>query len=459
MSALALPTRQRSLVALIAEARHQSLLLVRDPGPFVGYTVMPLLLITVLRPLYARVGAQSGGFAGRGIDQAVAGMAVMFSLFALKVVGASLLNERAWHTWDRLQSSPAASATILAGKALPMYAVLLIQQVVLFGFAAIAFGFRPDQGWWPLAGCAAAWSACVLLLGTAASTLARSPAQLSAAGDLLAILTTILAGALVPSSLLPGWLRAIAPASPGYWAVHAYRAAIIGQTGELVRPLSMMALFGLIGVAAGIALDAPPAWVTQGRVSPAASIPCPPCDQSTIRYNGSMDSAEAGRLLRRARREAGLSQVELAERAAVSQSVVSAYESGSRQPSVPTLARLVAATGLEFEMRARRPHLVAPRLAGPLGMRLRERAEAVKIVATQHGLSNVRVFGSVARGEDHEGSDIDLLADIPAGMGLLGLARAQRDIEDVLGAPVDLVPAGDLKPPVAEAILVDLIAL
>jgi ABC-2 type transport system permease protein len=135
-----------------------------------------------------------------------------------------------------------------------MYVVLLVQQAVLFGFAAGAFDFRPNEGWWRLAGCAAAWSACVLLLGTAASTLARSPAQLSAAGDLLAILTTVLAGALVPSSLLPGWLRAVAPASPGYWAVHAYQAAITGQSGALMRPLLMMALFGLIGVLTGIAL-------------------------------------------------------------------------------------------------------------------------------------------------------------------------------------------------------------
>jgi predicted nucleotidyltransferase/DNA-binding XRE family transcriptional regulator len=172
-----------------------------------------------------------------------------------------------------------------------------------------------------------------------------------------------------------------------------------------------------------------------------------------------MDAGDAGRLLRRARREAGLSQVELAERAAVSQSVVSAYESGARQPSVPTLTRLVAATGLELEMRVRRPRAVSNQLGGPLGVRLRERTEEVKIVATQHGLSNVRVFGSVSRGEDSEGSDVDLLVDVPAGMGLVGLSRAQRDLEGVLGAPVDLVPAGDLKARVAEGVLADVIRL
>jgi ABC-2 type transport system permease protein len=254
MSVLSIPVRHRRPNALLAEVRHQSALLVRDPGPFIGYTVMPLLLITVLRPLFARAGAGSGGYQASGVDQAAVGMAVMFSLFTLKVVGASLLNERTWHTWDRLRSSPASAATILIGKALPMYLVLLVQQAVLFGFAAAAFDLRPSHGWWPLVGCAVVWSACVLLLGTAASTLARSPAQLSAAGDLLAILTTILAGALVPGALLPGWLRPFAPASPGYWAVHAYRAAISGQTSAPTRPLLMMALFGAIGILTGFAI-------------------------------------------------------------------------------------------------------------------------------------------------------------------------------------------------------------
>lgn len=71
-------------------------------------------------------------------------------------------------------------------------------------------------------------------------------------------------------------------------------------------------------------------------------------DLSTIRYSGAMTSSAA--TLRRARREAGLSQVELARRAGVTQSVVSAYESGARQPSLPMLERLVNATGHDLEL-------------------------------------------------------------------------------------------------------------
>ena len=53
----------------------------------------------------------------------------------------------------------------------------------------------------------------------------------------------------------------------------------------------------------------------------------------------------AGSLLRQARQRAGLSQVELAAKAGVTQSVISAYESGHRQPSLPTLAALIEAAG------------------------------------------------------------------------------------------------------------------
>jgi uncharacterized protein len=55
-------------------------------------------------------------------------------------------------------------------------------------------------------------------------------------------------------------------------------------------------------------------------------------------------------MLRRARKAAGLSQQELAARAGVTQSVISAYESGHRQPAVPTLAALVDAAGYELVM-------------------------------------------------------------------------------------------------------------
>jgi uncharacterized protein len=74
-------------------------------------------------------------------------------------------------------------------------------------------------------------------------------------------------------------------------------------------------------------------------------------------------------------------------------------------------------------------------------------------------VTNLRVFGSVARGQDRADSDLDLLADLPPGMGLLGLGRVQAELEAIIGSQVDLVPAGDLKPGVRARASRDLVLL
>jgi transcriptional regulator with XRE-family HTH domain len=137
----------------------------------------------------------------------------------------------------------------------------------------------------------------------------------------------------------------------------------------------------------------------------------------------------AGSLLRRARIGAGLSQAELAVRAGVAQSVISAYEAGRRQPALPTLARLVDATGYDLVVDVQWQPPQLSRLCGPVGLLVRHRRRELVAAAAAHDVRNLRVFGSVARGEDRADSDVDL----PAGMGLLGLGRVQAELEAILG--------------------------
>ncbi len=73
----------------------------------------------------------------------------------------------------------------------------------------------------------------------------------------------------------------------------------------------------------------------------------------------------------------------------------------------------------------------------------RER-ETILSLLSRHGLSNVRVFGSAARGEDRDGSDLDLLVDASPGTTLLTLVRAKNEIEERLRIPVDLLTEADL---------------
>lgn len=105
-----------------------------------------------------------------------------------------------------------------------------------------------------------------------------------------------------------------------------------------------------------------------------------------------------------------------------------------------TLRRLIGAAGfdLSVELRSSSPRRVG--LSGPIGNRVHRQRSRILAAAAAHGVSNLRVFGSVARGDDDAASDVDLLVDLPAGMGLLGLARLQRDLEEILQSRVDIVP-------------------
>jgi uncharacterized protein len=163
----------------------------------------------------------------------------------------------------------------------------------------------------------------------------------------------------------------------------------------------------------------------------------------------------AGALLRRARVGTGLSQAELAARAGVTQSVISAYESGHRQPALPTLAALIDAAGYELAVDVRPQPRRLSQLSGPIGQRVRRRRKALTAAAAAHGVTNLRVFGSVARGQDRPDSD----ADLPPDMGLFDLGRVQADLEAIIGSQVDLVPAGDLKPAVRARASRDLVPL
>src|SRR6185436_4037982 len=120
---------------IAALARHNALLRLRDPGQFLSYLLMPMLGMLALKPLYQR--AMPGGN-----TQVTTGLLVMFSVLALHIVGAATLTERGWHTWDRLRATRASAAELLLGKALPVYGVLLLQQVVLTAFGIAVIGMR-----------------------------------------------------------------------------------------------------------------------------------------------------------------------------------------------------------------------------------------------------------------------------------------------------------------------------
>jgi uncharacterized protein len=167
----------------------------------------------------------------------------------------------------------------------------------------------------------------------------------------------------------------------------------------------------------------------------------------------------AAAIVRGSRQAAGLTQAELARRVGTRQSAISAYERGQREPSVSTLARIVRAAGSTLVLDAvDDPAATAPSGAQQI-QRLRQQREAVIAAVAAHGGSNVRVFGSVARGEARTGSDLDLLIDLPERSGFLTLGAIARDVERLVGVEVDVVPASALRPTYRDRILAEALPL
>lgn len=160
----------------------------------------------------------------------------------------------------------------------------------------------------------------------------------------------------------------------------------------------------------------------------------------------------AAELVREARVRAGMTQAELGRAADVTQSVVSAYESGRREPSFGQLARLIAASG---------NRLVAEVVPGRSSRLDDVRAKSAELRSALEplGARRIRVFGSVARGTDRPGSDVDLLVDLDDGVGMFALLQMQVVAQRILDRSVDVVPSSGLKPDAADAILADAVPL
>ena len=157
------------------------------------------------------------------------------------------------------------------------------------------------------------------------------------------------------------------------------------------------------------------------------------------------------RTIRRARASAGLSQAELAERAGTSQPALARYETGAVLPTLPTLERLLVACGRRLQLRAvpaTAPAAPSTSVRGQLGPRaraLRRHRRGLLDAARKHGVRRVRVFGSLARGQEVPGSDIDLLAELEPGRTLVDLAAFRREAQGILAIPVDVATPDMLK--------------
>ena len=90
---------------------------------------------------------------------------------------------------------------------------------------------------------------------------------------------------------------------------------------------------------------------------------------------------------------------------------------------------------------------------------LKKHRDRVLEIARAHRMARLRVFGSVLHGSDHDGSDLDLLVEVPQGATLFDLVGFEEELRDVLGVSVQVLTEGDLPQRIRSRVLAEAMPL
>ena len=97
--------------------------------------------------------------------------------------------------------------------------------------------------------------------------------------------------------------------------------------------------------------------------------------------------------------------------------------------------------------------------SGNIPMLLRAKREDILRLAARHGARNIRIFGSVARGDAGPDSDLDVLVDMEPGRSLFDMGGLLMDLQDLLGCPVDVVTEKGLRERIRDRVLKEAVPL
>jgi uncharacterized protein len=90
---------------------------------------------------------------------------------------------------------------------------------------------------------------------------------------------------------------------------------------------------------------------------------------------------------------------------------------------------------------------------------IKEKREDILRIAAKYGASNVRIFGSISRGEADDESDLDLLVEMEKGRSLLDHAGLWLKLQELLGCKIDVVSERGIKPRIRDRVLEEAIPL
>ncbi len=235
-------------------ARHELDLLRAMWLPVTLYFLMPLAILAFIEGgfnVYLQFEDPAAGFSGA--DLAAPGQATMFGFMSLSTIGFLFLGDHGWGTWNRVRSLGVRPSQIMASKLGTAY----LNQLAIFAFvmtaASLLFDLTVRGPLIALVTVELFMAAVTVGYCLIACAVTRNQAEFNAFAYLGALVLAGLGGALTPFETLPGWAQAVAPLTPTYWSVRAFRKVILEGVGlwdvrvELAVLTLVAAVFFVVG--------------------------------------------------------------------------------------------------------------------------------------------------------------------------------------------------------------------
>lgn len=227
------------------------ILFIRNPAWVAIGLIQPLLYLVLFAPLLNSIAAVPGFPPGGAYNVFVPGLLIQLGLFGASSVGFGLIAEMRWGVIERMRVTPVSRVALLLGRALRDLVSLLIQAVLII-VLSVPFGLKID-----LVGSVVVLGV-VGLIGLATASISYALAlRLGDEDSFAPIVFTatlpllLLSGVLLPLSLAPAWLQAIARVNPLSYAVDAARAVFNNQAGDpsVVQGVVIMLILTIAAVA------------------------------------------------------------------------------------------------------------------------------------------------------------------------------------------------------------------
>ena len=234
--------------------RHELRLSRRDTTIFAVLFVMPFLVLYLVAPAMRPALILQGHAAATGAEQAMPGMAVLFSNFAMAFLAFAIFREHTWMTWDRLMIAPLSRVAVLSGKALLPFVLVVIQQMSLLFAAWLVFGVSAGTGLLAYILLTCALAMFTICAGLALTAWLGSLQQINSVVNIGTFALAGIGGAFGPIELMPTWMQTISVLSPNYWAISGFKAILIDHAGVAAILPGAVILVGFAAICFVIAL-------------------------------------------------------------------------------------------------------------------------------------------------------------------------------------------------------------